>query len=113
MNQRANARNRRKPARKRKQKSPDREHVLSAKIEALEGFLAAAPAKREAVRVRSADTLAPPDGLRRRVMRRATLGAQALERKARERRHFFQFMGLLTIWLCAVIWLWFSWIQPG
>ncbi|MFT5467679.1 MAG: hypothetical protein ACI8UO_002786 [Verrucomicrobiales bacterium] len=114
MNQRAKANQRRNPKRKRPaKKKENREHVLHARIEALEGFLAGAPAQREAVRARNVDTIAPPESLRRRAMRKVTIGAQALEQKARERRHFFEFMALLSVWLGVVIWLWFSWINPS
>ena len=93
-------------------KIDESQHVLEARVAALEGFIAGAPARRKAFRIENENTLPAPDGLRNRAQRRITLGAQALERRARERRHFFQFMMLLGIWVSVVVWLWFFWLQP-
>ena len=94
------------------QQMREQAHVLQARVDALESFIAGAPARREAYGLRNRDTLPAPDNLRRRAGRQVALGAQVLERRARERWHFFQFMMLLAVWVSVVIWLWSVWMQP-
>ncbi|MEM7014717.1 MAG: hypothetical protein AAF585_24930 [Verrucomicrobiota bacterium] len=102
------------PRNKKKQASEiqEKQHTLQARVDALEDFIAGAPARQKAFRMENRNTLPAPEGMRRRVQKKVTLGAQALERRARERRHFFQFMMLLAVWVSVAVWLWFAWLAP-
>lgn len=89
------------------------QHVLKAQIGVLESFLAGAPARSRAHRIANRDTLPAPEVLRRKVQQKTMLGVQALVKRANSRRHFFQFLMLLSIWASVASWLWFFWIKTG